>query len=319
MPDVDDLPEQRIGDRERRAVDDRLQRATGEGLLTLAEYDERSGQLWRARTRGELAAVTADLPPEPGPPPEPSVGRPARKVWAVLSQDQLSGGVLPGQRLGAIAVLGTARVDLRQDDLPAHVDVRAVAVLGEVVVLVRPDVTVRLNGASFLGSREVQLPAHAPAAPVVSVAAYAVLGSVVIRSTPEAELERAPGNGPAARAGRSRSRPLRRALVAAALAVGIAAGGVAVIGHGPDGRAVFGSTVVRVNDKNSVDVGVLFGSVKVVVPNDARADTSGAVVFGSVDCNQACDQRVTRRVIHVHGSGGFGSVEVVTQSEYSGG
>lgn len=320
---MDNLPEQRIGDRERRAVDDRLQRATGEGLLTLAEYDERSGQLWQARTRGDLEAVTVDLPPESSDPPLAAQVAPARQVWGVLSQDRLAGAVQPGQRLQATAVLGAAYVDLRHGELPAHIDLRAVGVLGQVVVLVPPGVMVRLSGASLLGSRKVEVPQHSPGAAVVSVAAYAALGAVVVRSDAPANLDRAAGQVSDYRSTpdrrRGRPHPLRRILVAAALAVGIAAGGVAVIEHGSDGRAVFGSSVVRAGTKDSVDVGVLFGSVKVIVPDDARADTAGTVVFGSLDCNQACDAGRPGRVVHVHGSGGFGSVEVVTQSEYDAG
>lgn len=312
--DVDNAPDQRIGDRERRAVDDRLQRAAGEGQLTLAEYGERSGQLWQARTRGDLESVTADLPPEASP-PAPVAGQRARRVWAVLAENRMVGATRPGQQLQATGILGTAYVDLRQDDLPAHVDLRAVAVLGQVVVLVRPDVTVRLSGASFLGSREVELPGHAPATPMVDVAAYAVLGGVLIRVTPDSALTQAGGQLPARRE-RPRRRTLRRALVAAALAVGIGAGGVAVAGHSSDGRAVFGSTVVRATTKDSIDVGVLFGSVTVVVPDNARVENGGSVVFGSVNCDQACDLDRGGRVIHVTGSGGFGSVEIVTQSEY---
>jgi len=317
---VDNPPEHRIGDRDRRAVDDRLQRATGEGLLTLAEYDERSGQLWRARTRSELEAVTADLPPESGPPvPDTGQpGRPARRLWAVLSEDKMSGVVLPGQRLQATAILGSAQVDLRRDDLPAHVDLQVVSLLGEVVVLVRPDVTVRLSGASVLGSREVQLPGHAPATPVVDINAIAVLGSVVVRSTSETGAGEVATTGSSNRPERRRRRSLWRGLAAVALAVGITAGGVAVVGHGSDGRAVFGSTVVH-KGAQDVDVGVLFGSVTVVVPDNTRVVTDGTVVFGSLNCDTACSPDRGGPVVHVHGSGGFGSVDVQTQSEYGGG
>lgn len=313
---MDNPPEQRIGDRERRVVDERLQRATGDGLLSLAEYDERSGQLWRARTHGELAAVTADLPPEQGP-PAPLVARPARRVWAVLSEDKMSGVVQPGQRVQATAILGSAEVDLRRDDLPAHVDLRVVGVLGEVVVLVRPEATVRLSGASILGHREVQVPGHAPGRPVVDINAVAVLGSVVVRSTTDPEAAELAIGRPR-RPDRVRRRYLWRGLAAVALAVGITAGGVAVVAHGADGRAVFGSTVVQQGTKD-VDVGVLFGSVTVVVPDNARVVSDGTVVFGSVNCDTACSPSQPGPVVHVHGSGGFGSVDVQTQSEYGGG
>lgn len=54
----------RIADSDREAVAARLARAQGEGRLDLAEYDERLRQAYAARTVGELARVTADLPVE---------------------------------------------------------------------------------------------------------------------------------------------------------------------------------------------------------------------------------------------------------------
>ena len=69
MGDVDDAqPEIRIGDRERREVDTRLQQAHADGVLTLTEYDERAAQCWAARTRSDLDLLTRDLPPaQPAP------------------------------------------------------------------------------------------------------------------------------------------------------------------------------------------------------------------------------------------------------------
>lgn len=58
----------RISDAERTEVADRLRRAHDEGRLDLVEFDERVRTLWAARTRGDLAGLTADLPsPSPLP------------------------------------------------------------------------------------------------------------------------------------------------------------------------------------------------------------------------------------------------------------
>ncbi|MGD9531492.1 DUF1707 SHOCT-like domain-containing protein [Pseudonocardia sp.] len=57
----------RIGDSDREAVAGRLGRAQAEGRLDLAEYDARLQAAYAARTAGELARVTADLPAERGP------------------------------------------------------------------------------------------------------------------------------------------------------------------------------------------------------------------------------------------------------------
>jgi hypothetical protein len=55
----------RATDAERRAVQDLLQRAQGEGILDLSEYDERLQALWAGKTRGDLQRLTADLPELP--------------------------------------------------------------------------------------------------------------------------------------------------------------------------------------------------------------------------------------------------------------
>lgn len=52
----------RASDRDRNAVNEVLTTAFAEGRLTKDEYDERVGQLYAARTYGELDALTADLP-----------------------------------------------------------------------------------------------------------------------------------------------------------------------------------------------------------------------------------------------------------------
>jgi hypothetical protein len=193
--------EKRIGDRERREVDTRLQQAHGDGVLTLMEYDERSAQCWAARTRSELDILVRDLP---DPPPDPTPG-----------------------------------------------------------------------------------PSRSPA-PV------------------------APRPDPARHSVRHSGR--RRGVVGAVLA-GVVLFGGAQVARADDGSAVFGSRVVQLAPgQDRVDVGVLFGSVEVVVPDDARVGTSGTIVFGSTDCDAACDGTGTRAVT-VGASGGFGSVEVLRQGE----
>ena len=58
-------PELRASDGDRDRAVERLRVAAGDGRLTAAELDERVDAALTARTCGELAALTADLPPEP--------------------------------------------------------------------------------------------------------------------------------------------------------------------------------------------------------------------------------------------------------------
>ncbi|WP_329107255.1 DUF1707 domain-containing protein [Micromonospora sp. NBC_01699] len=57
----------RASDDDRQRVVDDLQRHTAEGRLTLDEFTERLGVVYSARTLGDLAEVTRDLPTAPAP------------------------------------------------------------------------------------------------------------------------------------------------------------------------------------------------------------------------------------------------------------
>ncbi|ATQ29448.1 hypothetical protein D092_12770 [Rhodococcus ruber Chol-4] len=91
----------RVSDAEREHVGTLLQRAVGQGMLSLGEFTERMDTALAAKTRGELNAVLVDLPgvqvrPEylphpaqPGPVPAPPVPGPGH------SAPPVSGPVYP--------------------------------------------------------------------------------------------------------------------------------------------------------------------------------------------------------------------------------
>ena len=327
-------PELRVGDRERKVVDDRLLAAVGDGVLTLSEYDERTAALWQARTRSELDGLVADLPRAvegPAPVEVPAATRPQRVV-AVMSEDRLADALAPGQRVEGYALMGKAVVDLRREDLPDGTRVRVRSLMGEVEVQVPPGAVVRLSGFSLMGERKV---AVAPGGgPVVHVDAIAVMGSVKVGVGDGAVVPRrthglghvpharpAPAPVPSAPSATSSRRPARhgrgrlgRALTGAKGLLVPAAVLGAVVLAGPDNVSIFGSSVERAADR-SVQVSTLFGSTTVIVPDGSRVDTSGIMVFGSTDCEQACTSG-QGEVVEVRRFGAFGSVEIVTESEW---
>ena len=61
-------PHLRAADSDRAAVATTLGHAMAEGRLTVAEYEERLARAYAARTFGELAELTADLPAAPARP-----------------------------------------------------------------------------------------------------------------------------------------------------------------------------------------------------------------------------------------------------------
>lgn len=54
----------RASDAEREQVIDAIKTAFAQGRLTKDELDSRAGQALQARTRGDLAAITASIPPD---------------------------------------------------------------------------------------------------------------------------------------------------------------------------------------------------------------------------------------------------------------
>lgn len=202
----DATPEKRIGDRERREVDERLRAAEADGMLTLLEYDERSRQCFAARTRSELAALTADLPdpvpperPVPAPPPPSPSVRPhvpeRRRQKGVVR-----GGLVPALFLALVAFLGirvlgaddgTAFfgqhiVQVADTDRPVEVG----ALFGRTEVVVPNGVQAQQEGGMIFGSvRCEQACAVAPGAPTarpLQVDARGGFGSVEIVTPAEA-------------------------------------------------------------------------------------------------------------------------------------
>lgn len=127
MTDSDTL---RVGDREREQAVAVLHEAVGGGYLDLTEFEERSGNVYAARTRGDLRTALADLPGAVSLfPPDPVVvpgqrppGYPAvpgetldidwtsvkrRGTWSVPAYLVISGS------------MGTADLDLRSAAVPA--------------------------------------------------------------------------------------------------------------------------------------------------------------------------------------------------------
>jgi hypothetical protein len=315
---TEQVPEVRVGDRERREVDRRLSEALADGVLTLVEYDERTAACWAARTRSDLEVLTRDLPGPaiPAPPVVPAQHSTApRRVLAVMSEADLGVPLLPGQPVQATAVMGAAEVDLRREDLPREVHVRATAVMGQVKVHVPPGTTVHLTGGAVMGERKARVGPPLQGGSVVHVTATAVMGTVQVDDAPrKGGLLPRSGHPGSAHQGRGPGRRVVGGVVTAALvAAGLLLGGQVVTAD--DGVSVFSSREVRVApDADRVEVGTLFGSIEVVVADDVRVRTAGTLVFGSFECSDACASSGGRELV-VEADGGFGSVEVVTESE----
>lgn len=85
-------PDLRAGDQDRDRTISRLREAFAEGRLTQDEFDGRMGQAAVARTMGDLAALTADLPAAASSTPAPVTPAVVEAVEADEERDKLRKG-----------------------------------------------------------------------------------------------------------------------------------------------------------------------------------------------------------------------------------
>jgi hypothetical protein len=171
----------RASDAEREQVAAELGRAVGEGRLTLTEFSDRVEQAHAARTRAELAPLTADLPDaashlRPAGPP--------RTSWQV----SLLGGVsrqgswwVPERSVG-ISLIGGADLDFGGAEFAApEVEFSRFSLIGGISAKVPAGVRVEVSGFTLLGGRRVRLPEPVPGAPVLRLRLFSIIGGISVR------------------------------------------------------------------------------------------------------------------------------------------
>jgi len=169
--------------------------------LGLDDFEQRLNQAYAAEAPAALEALVRDLSPEtavtetelvaaPSTALAP-VERPApgQRAVAILGAVERRGHWQIARSSGALAVLGSVVIDLRDVTLPPGVTtIEVSAVLGSIEILVPPNLAVESHGSSILGSFEgVQRVPREPDAdlPVLRVQGRAVLGSIEVVTRPD--------------------------------------------------------------------------------------------------------------------------------------
>jgi hypothetical protein len=181
----------RASDAERDAVVGRLNRAVGEGRLTMDEFSGRLELAYAARTRGDLDPLLRDLPTDSGD----AVGAAVVSGGSQGSDTHWNVSPIGGIRhrgqwrvprhTVAIGVLGGVDVDLGEAELAApEVMITKVSIIGGVSVRVPPGVRVEVSNFSILGGRSVNLGGPlAPNAPVLRIRSFSIIGGVNVRES----------------------------------------------------------------------------------------------------------------------------------------
>jgi class 3 adenylate cyclase len=191
----------RASDAERQVVVDRLRRAVGDGLITLDEFAESSGQAYAAVTRAQLDDVTRDLrlpvvapvPPAPVAVPHPAAGdeaaaKPKRRwVVAIMGGEDRRGKWRIGRRTGAFAFMGGVDLDLRDAVLEGdEIEITAWAIMGGVDIVVPEGIPVECSGFMLMGGRSNRIKniPPVPGAPVIRVRGFGMWGGIDVKSKP---------------------------------------------------------------------------------------------------------------------------------------
>jgi hypothetical protein len=190
----------RVGDGERRAVDARLQRAHGEGRLSLPEYEERSAKAWAARTRADLEPLTRDLPAGTAAveqAPTTALPAPAPTGDFAAAAGRRAGGILATAALVVAAVWGGSQVLPLTDGVTVFgsrtIGVQAdaprvggVLLFGSVEVVVPEGVRADVSGFTVFGSTDCPTACAAPGDRAVDVHVVGAFGSVKVLTPAEA-------------------------------------------------------------------------------------------------------------------------------------
>jgi Domain of unknown function (DUF1707)/Cell wall-active antibiotics response 4TMS YvqF len=175
-------PELLASDAERQQATALLKQACVEGRVTLDEFGDRMRRALAARTRGELADLTHDLPPTPAPGP---AGRtPVSMTFAALGSAERSGFWRVGEHSRVTSILGSCKLDLRRASVAAtRTIIRAQVVMGDLTIVLPEGVEVEAEAVAVLGARTLRLtgPPPPPDAPVVRIEGFVLLGNITVR------------------------------------------------------------------------------------------------------------------------------------------
>ncbi|MGW0517910.1 DUF1707 SHOCT-like domain-containing protein [Crossiella sp. NPDC003009] len=168
----------------KRATQTALERAVGEGRLTLEEFAARADTVWRADTPAEIASAVADLPAPVAPVVPATEGAVKVSISSIFDDVRRSGRFTLRSGTKVSAVFGDAKVDLRQAVISEPVvELTVFSCFGDVVVTVPKGVRVEVDGSVVFGSERVELSAEPPlpGSPLIRLHARSIFGDVKVR------------------------------------------------------------------------------------------------------------------------------------------
>ena len=182
-------PALRASDADRERTADALRHAAGEGRFTIDELDEWLHSTYAARTRGELAGLTADVV-VPGARPQPASTttrrlpvRPgeggARWLVAIMGGTERKGHWRVASRATLVNFMGGSDLDLNDAELSAQrTELSVYSIMGGSEIRVPEGLNVEVSEFALMGGNGVDVGAARPdpGGPTLHVRLISIMG-----------------------------------------------------------------------------------------------------------------------------------------------
>ncbi len=191
---------------------DRITDAFANNTLSLEEYELKAELIQKARLVSEIREQIADLPrpaarqaespaaradarpsrtfrPIPAGldliPVEEKTGSPEFSL-CIMGDRKLAGDWLNADQATSFTLMGSTTLDLRNTVLPpGRLKIDAMAIMGEIQIIVPPGLPVKMSAFPFMGEATVKGSVEqriVPGMPWVDVSGIALMGSIVVKS-----------------------------------------------------------------------------------------------------------------------------------------
>ncbi|BAH54581.1 LiaF domain-containing protein [Rhodococcus opacus] len=167
-------------DRLRETAQVRLEKAVGDGRLTLEEYSEQAAVVWSRDA--DLARLRQLVPVDTPPPP---VSRPQSTLIGIFGDTRRSGRWSLAVKTLALLLFGDVKLDLRSAVIGARTStITLVTLFGDSTITVPEGVHVEVGGFDLFGDRELDAGAQdpGPGAPAIRVVSYSLFGDLRVRT-----------------------------------------------------------------------------------------------------------------------------------------
>lgn len=205
-------------ERERQSALDTITSAFATGKISIEEYEARADVIQKANALADIDAQTLGLPqpelardssgrgqPVAGYETRPSSRRPAREPayraedlfveerhgspefsLCVMGDRKLQGDWLNADHATSLTLMGSTTLDLRDTALPpGRLRIDALAVMGEIKIIVPRGLPVKMSAFPFMGEANVHASVERRVDrrnPWVEVSGVALMGSIVVKS-----------------------------------------------------------------------------------------------------------------------------------------